>query len=524
MKYHNNAIKAAHENSNFNRTLISVNGELKKLKDMVETDFAAMDVMQLQRTASWAMNAVKTQTDRIKYFYQQEGVSAAEYDKATAIQAKGEPQQKGTGDAWKDWMWAERTLRVHGQYAEQIKIEKEQLQGYQTTLENTTAALKTYHAMKVTIVNDNGTGGTGGKGNPNISETLRGQLKYVDDLAKVMGELGLEYDINKEKAEAYLSEVQRLVKEGIDPQSRAIIELIGRLQDLATLQRALDRVEPLSMVPTAHLNTSINMGDYSAFRKNIDNQLAKIDELDKAISTKIGKRGKDAYDANTKSVNALSSAMNQLFSGEFIMGSEAWMANLLYILNLTEEYNKKLAEAVAVQERTLKIQDQIRFKYNLLANTMVDLGTLMGQALGGMELAWQDFAAILIRVVQQIINSLIALEIESIVAAAASGTSKEVEKSGFYGLITAAVGIAALLALIESTKSSAQSAAMAHGGIVPAGYPNDSYPARLTSGEVVIPPGKLDSITGMRNINITVDGKIKGKDLALALRRANSMN
>jgi hypothetical protein len=40
------------------------------------------------------------------------------------------------------------------------------------------------------------------------------------------------------------------------------------------------------------------------------------------------------------------------------------------------------------------------------------------------------------------------------------------------------------------------SQSFAKGGIVPEGYPNDTYPARLTSGEMVIPPGKLDSIIG----------------------------
>ena len=33
---------------------------------------------------------------------------------------------------------------------------------------------------------------------------------------------------------------------------------------------------------------------------------------------------------------------------------------------------------------------------------------------------------------------------------------------------------------------------LAEGGIIPPGYPNDSYPALLTSGERVTPPGKLD--------------------------------
>lgn len=58
---------------------------------------------------------------------------------------------------------------------------------------------------------------------------------------------------------------------------------------------------------------------------------------------------------------------------------------------------------------------------------------------------------------------------------------------------------------------------MAQGGIVPAGYPNDSYPARLTSGEVVVPPGKLSSLQGAGNQKqiIRIEGKLvaEGPDL-----------
>ena len=65
---------------------------------------------------------------------------------------------------------------------------------------------------------------------------------------------------------------------------------------------------------------------------------------------------------------------------------------------------------------------------------------------------------------------------------------------------------------------------MAGGGTVPPGYPNDSYPARLSSGETIVPPCKHDNLIKSTNIHITIDGKIAGKDLALALRRANIYN
>ena len=40
---------------------------------------------------------------------------------------------------------------------------------------------------------------------------------------------------------------------------------------------------------------------------------------------------------------------------------------------------------------------------------------------------------------------------------------------------------------------------MAQGGIVPSGYPNDSYPARLTSGEMVIPPSRLPDFQNIQS-------------------------
>lgn len=68
-------------------------------------------------------------------------------------------------------------------------------------------------------------------------------------------------------------------------------------------------------------------------------------------------------------------------------------------------------------------------------------------------------------------------------------------------------------------------ARMAKGGIVPKGYPRDSYPARLTSGEKVLPPQKLGHLESAKtNIHITLDGEIKNRDLALVIRRIQEMN
>lgn len=61
---------------------------------------------------------------------------------------------------------------------------------------------------------------------------------------------------------------------------------------------------------------------------------------------------------------------------------------------------------------------------------------------------------------------------------------------------------------------------MADGGVVPFGYPNDSYPAMLTSGERVIPPGKLGGLGEM----ITVTGVLRAGDLYISSERGKYLN
>ncbi|MCK9429650.1 MAG: phage tail tape measure protein, partial [Candidatus Omnitrophica bacterium] len=78
------------------------------------------------------------------------------------------------------------------------------------------------------------------------------------------------------------------------------------------------------------------------------------------------------------------------------------------------------------------------------------------------------------------------------------------------------IGGIALLAAGSAIKSliSKKASNMANGGIVPQGYPNDSYPARLTSGEMVIPPSKLPEFERQETqIKVVVEGITKGKDI-----------
>jgi hypothetical protein len=61
---------------------------------------------------------------------------------------------------------------------------------------------------------------------------------------------------------------------------------------------------------------------------------------------------------------------------------------------------------------------------------------------------------------------------------------------------------------------------MKDGGIVPSGFPNDTYPALLTSGEAVIP--KPDRLPAFGNsVRLEGEFRVRGTDLVLSLERAN---
>jgi len=95
----------------------------------------------------------------------------------------------------------------------------------------------------------------------------------------------------------------------------------------------------------------------------------------------------------------------------------------------------------------------------------------------------------------------------------AQGVTKAIAQGGIMGIIMGALVAAAGAYQIATIKSQP----MAKGGIVPPGYPNDTYPAALTSGETVIPPGKLPDFSGQSGG--TLSTRISGRDLEIILNQ-----
>ena len=110
----------------------------------------------------------------------------------------------------------------------------------------------------------------------------------------------------------------------------------------------------------------------------------------------------------------------------------------------------------------------------------------------------------------------------------AIGISRIWAQSGI-NIPLAVISTALLVASMGMQISAVNAAQMAKGGIVPSGYSNDSYPAMLTSGEVVVPPSKLNILQGkptdtrekeFKQLSVTV----KGRDLEYIFKEQYKLN
>ena len=134
-----------------------------------------------------------------------------------------------------------------------------------------------------------------------------------------------------------------------------------------------------------------------------------------------------------------------------------------------------------------------------------DVGAEIGNIMRDGEADFRSLAMSALNSISEIVKGLLGQAIAGMIAGEAS--------KGLLGIATAAVGIGAIKGMFSSDVPK-----MATGGVVPPGYPNDTYPALLSSGETVTPPRKLKDSSS----DITVHGSLKGEDLMISNERANN--
>ncbi len=164
---------------------------------------------------------------------------------------------------------------------------------------------------------------------------------------------------------------------------------------------------------------------------------------------------------------------------------------------ITQHYQDKIDEILeASKEKQVEDVEEISQVWQnmseVVGGAMAGMANELGSVISGAESDFKSLASSMLNSIQQVINGLLAKAIAGIIAGEA--------QKGLLGIATAAVGIGLVKGLFDKHVPK-----MAGGGVIPPGYPNDTYPALLTSGETVLPPGKLPGGGGKLTTSIKRD-------------------
>lgn len=320
------------------------------------------------------------------------------------------------------------------------------------------------------------------------------------------------------EGELHINRMTKLLGDGFDTAS-AKTELYNKI-----LETLADTTIPLTDERMLELVKAVKL---------INETITPILKEDWKKTLGIGTGGKLAVshiptiDFDIESMNTLQEELAQIALKETWMGDTfdnvAAQTNVLEnaidaLYRKYPEGNALIYDLISQYDALIVKQNEIGFSAkrmgNTLANVFTDMATQMGAVIVGQENAWMAMVDTMLQGIQQVISLLLAEAIAAMIA-------KESYK-GLVGLITMAVGLGGIMALWGKYKSKvAGEAKMAGGGVIPDGYPNDSYPARLTSKETILPPKALSSIMNQSDYNERLVAEVTGEQLNFILIRTN---
>jgi TP901 family phage tail tape measure protein len=295
---------------------------------------------------------------------------------------------------------------------------------------------------------DDGAGGGGLLSAAEVLQNYTSELKFAKDMQIAFGK---SFDRVTHELSAAQQAVEGYLRAGIDPLSETITTLVSEIRqlELALSMRALKTfADDLSRV-----EEEIAKMQDAEFEEMFTSATAEMQKEGLALSQEIEKNilaYHGLLEESEKTTGSWSSVIRGAFTG---------MANVITnALNSTE-------------------------------NVFKAFGKFFGDFIKGMiiKLAAATAAALTLAIVLSLVvpGKSLGKIFGSLDAASKFG---DIFKAGFKSF-----------------------ARLQHGGVVPPGYPNDTYPALLTSGEKVIPAGG----SAMQNTHITVnvEGGVEGENL-----------
>jgi TP901 family phage tail tape measure protein len=385
-------------------------------------------------------------------------------------------------------------------------------------------------------------------------------------------ELGLTW----QKAGNLINDAARLIKNGMNEdfwrmltppkKENALKDYLGTGQLERNKQGgfnipgySLDNVNPSKYMPSIK-------GEYTetaAVMNKLGAELEYVNMKEKALGITMGKR-KPLFDSARERMNAYSEALEDYLAIPLTERGDAWQKLVDDTIDGLERIQKEYDKIQARRDFMNGIRDSMTVFFTETMMNFKDFGSALQSFVKSIEHAFakliaENLANKLMEVLMpegggkifSIIDNILGLNkaitaskaaaIPITTAAAAAdaaavpaaialtaaksgeaiaGATASGAKMPFpVNLIAIALGIAAVIGALALTKRSK----MAEGGTVPSGFPNDTYPALLTSGETVIPNKFNPSDFTRGKIDFEpVEFVIKENQLVGILRKANT--
>lgn len=332
---------------------------------------------------------------------------------------------------------------------------------------------------------------TDGDADKNLStyEKLQESLSKIADAEDHLGDV---YDWNEERLSAYKNALDSYIESGnVSSQrarevARAVRELEESLQDS---NQDISESERLMRKYSEQIDT-INAKN-QVWGASYDSLAAQIKATEQAINRML-ESGVDPADEKIKELRDTLNDLQGVQAGLPFQGMAQDMRDLFVATqNVTDTIKGLKSEQDSTSESTRELSQVVEQQLN---NMFVSLGETIGEVIIGLSNSNDIF-----RTIAKAFGGFLK---EMGAAIISYGVAMEAFRNAITNPIAAIVAGTALVAagtvvqsLAKQAGERAQPAEMAGGGVVPDGYPNDSYPAMLSSGEHVVPPKDLPSFS-----------------------------
>lgn len=353
------------------------------------------------------------------------------------------------------------------------------------------------------------------------TEDVENQVKKLNDIEKALEDLkektvelarwsafsGDVTEDTNEKYKLYTETLELLIRKGMSPLNPLVLALVGNISQLSEkikageqgVQKYRESMEslmtpmksitsgylaPQSLMPAEYVEGSKALAEYYKEMNNADEAMKLFGDTTGGLELKL---------------QAISKAKRETMKALFDTGNEE--QRQIYIRDI-EALGTEYIRTANKLEKAKAIGDTI-------GDVFTGLAGAIAASLSGVENSFASLLVIINEAMIKLGSTLIATGAAMLLSKKTAAEGAKQMAAGFGLVLLGSVGKIAAEKSIEKRSSK-----MAMGGIVPNGYPNDSYPAMLSSKEMVIPPNKLpDFKKDKQSMIVEVKGVIRGNDI-----------